>query len=112
MHVAGLIEQLEDEPTLHHLAWHAATTLAPHIGLEAGGEMWGESEEGFIQGNPASGAWSCLAIHKFIRKLDAAIAVGGGMTKAGCDDVFPVGPAHLVFPTLMEFEREVKEKCG
>ena len=74
--------------------------------------MWGESEEGFIQGNPASGAWFCLAIHKFIRKLDAAIAVGGGMTKAGCDDVFPVGPADLVFPALIEFEREVKEKCG
>ena len=44
---AALIDQLEDEPTLHHLAWHAGTTLAPHIGLEAGGEKWGESGDGF-----------------------------------------------------------------
>ena len=37
-----LIKQLEDEPTLHHLAWNAASTLAPkigHIGLEAGGSQ-------------------------------------------------------------------------
>ena len=34
------------------------------------------------------------------------------MAKAGCDDVFPVGPANLVFPALVEFEREVRELCG
>ena len=35
---AALVEQLEEEPTLKHLAWFAATTLAPHIGLETGGK--------------------------------------------------------------------------
>ena len=39
---AAIIEELEAEPTLRHLAWHAATVLAPNHGLEIGGEKWGE----------------------------------------------------------------------
>ena len=34
---AAVIEALEDEPTLKHLAWFAATVLAPYSGLETGG---------------------------------------------------------------------------
>ena len=33
---ASIIEELEAEPTLRHLAWHAATVLAPNHGLEVG----------------------------------------------------------------------------
>ena len=109
---SALVAQLEEEPTLQHLAWHAATTLAPHIGLEAGGEKWGEAGEGFAQGDPESAVWFCIAIHKFVRKLDAAIAQGGGVARCGMDDVFPVGLPHLVFPAVLEFERELKEFCG
>ena len=109
---AALVEQLEEEPTLKHLAWFAATTLAPHIGLETGGKKWGESGEGFTQGDAASGAWFCVAWHKFVRKLDAALAEAGGMARGGMDDLFPVGPADILFPLLVEFEREVWEHCG
>ena len=80
---AALITQLEEEPTLHHLTGHAANTLAPHIGLDAGGRKWGESGEGFTQGNPESGAWFCLAFHKCIRKLDAALAGVGAWPRLG-----------------------------
>ena len=34
---ASIIEALEEEPSLNHLAWHAATILAPSTGLETGG---------------------------------------------------------------------------
>ena len=109
---SALVKQLEEEPTLQHLAWHAATTLAPHTGLEAGGKKWGESGEGFTQGDPESAVWFCIALHKFVRKLDAALARGGGLARFGMDDGFPVGPPQLVFPALEEFEREVREHCG
>ena len=47
-----------------------------------------------------------------MRKLDAALTVGGGMARGGMDDLFPVGPADLVFAALLEFERDVRENCG
>ena len=31
---AAILEELEEEPTLRHLVWHAATVLAPGHGLE------------------------------------------------------------------------------
>ena len=46
---ASIIERLEDEPSLQHLAWHAATLLAPASGLESGGQLWGEAQEGTTQ---------------------------------------------------------------
>ena len=42
----AVIEVLEDEPTLKHLAWFAAVVLAPYSGLETGGRRWGETGEG------------------------------------------------------------------
>ena len=47
---AAIVEELEEEPTLRHLAWHAATVLAPGHGLEIGGVKWGDQEEGERQG--------------------------------------------------------------
>ena len=53
---AAVIEALESEPSLRHIAWHAATCLASHTGLECGGRLWGETGEGCTQGDPeASG---------------------------------------------------------
>ena len=53
-----------------------------------------------------------MAWHKFVRKLDAVLAEAGGMARGGMDDLFPVGPADILFPLLVEFEREVWEHCG
>ena len=34
------------------------------------------------------------------------------MARGGMDDLFPVGPAEILFPALLEFERAVRENCG
>ena len=47
---AANIVELEAEPTLRHLAWHAATVLAPNKDLEIGGVEWGDQEGGKRQG--------------------------------------------------------------
>ena len=45
----AIIDALESEPSLKHLALFAAITLAPYSGLETGGRQWGESVEGTTQ---------------------------------------------------------------
>ena len=45
------------------------------------GEKWGEFEEGEIQGDPMTGFLFRMAIHPYVRELDGALAVGGGMAR-------------------------------
>ena len=111
-HRAALLKELEKEPTLQHLAWHAATSLAPHSGLEGGGRKWGESGEGFTQGDPESAVWFCIPMQPYVKKMDAVLATGGGIARFGMDDGYGVGPPELVFRALEEFERDVQENCG
>ena len=33
------------------------------------------------------------------------------MVRAGADDITAIGPAHIVFPAVEEFGREVRERC-
>ena len=57
---AKCIEELEQIPELQHLAWHAATTLAPYTALHSGGERWGEAQEGQCQGDPEATPYYCI----------------------------------------------------
>ena len=57
-----VIEAVEEEPSLRHMACHAATLLAPGSGLESRGTLWGESWEGTTQGDPESGPYFSVAI--------------------------------------------------
>ena len=52
----AMIETLEKEPTLQHIAWHAATVVALY-----GGQLWGEAKEGTAPGDPDSGLLVCVA---------------------------------------------------
>ena len=52
------------EPSLKHLAWHAACVAAPASVLETGGEAWGEQEEGKEQGDPGTPGDFNTAIQK------------------------------------------------
>ena len=54
---ARVVEALEEEESLCHLASHAATLLDPSSGLESGGSVWGEAHEGTTQGDPESGPY-------------------------------------------------------
>ena len=46
---SAVISSLEAEQTLQHVAWFAAVVLAPSIGLETGGKLWGTQGEGETQ---------------------------------------------------------------
>ena len=70
---ASVIEALESEPSLRHLAWHAATCLASHTGLESRGELWGSAGEGLSQGDPEASGWFCVAWHGEVRVLDVTL---------------------------------------
>ena len=108
---ASVIEALEKEPTLRHLAWHAATCLASHTGLESGGTLWGWAGEGQSQGDPEAGSWFSVAWHLEVRELNATLAAHGGLARFGNDDGYLVGPASIIFPALEQFAAKVKEKC-
>ena len=59
-----MVEALEEEESLSHLAQFAGMLLAPVSGLESGGQVWGRAEEGTTQGDPLSGPFFCVSIHK------------------------------------------------
>ena len=109
---AAIVQGLEEEPSLQHLTWFAATTLAPAHGLESRGKLWGWAAEGETQGDPKAGAFFCAGWHKFLRQLDATVAAGGGFARAGWDDVYVAGPPDVVFPALDIFWRQLEEFCG
>ena len=109
---ARIIEALENEPSLMHLAAHAATILAPSSGLESRGVLWGESNEGTTQGDPESGPYFCIAMQEYVRKADKYLAAQGGCARFGWDDGYLIGPTDTVYETLESFSQEVHNNCG
>ena len=97
---ARMVEGLEEDDSLKHLACHAATLYAPASGLESRGTLWGESEEGGTQGDPESGPYFCVSMHKYVKKADQKLAVNNGMARFGWDDGYLVGEAADVFQAL------------
>ena len=89
---ASIIEVLESEPSLAHLVGFAGVVLAPRVALEAGGIVWGMSEEGVAQGDPKSGAFFCVGLHPSLLQLSEACQAGGGFAKGGYDDCMPLVP--------------------
>ena len=108
---ASILEALEEEPSLCHLAWHAASVLAPSSGLETGGEKWGDSSEGTAQGDPLSAPYFNVAWHKYVRQLSNTLGEHGGMAKFGMDDGYAMGPSEVLFPAIERFAKDVQEKC-
>ena len=108
---ASIIEALEQEPSLNHLAWHAAVSLAPSNGLESGGSKWGSSSEGTAQGDPLSAPYFNVAWHKHVRELNQTLNERGGMAKFGMDVGYAVGPSETLFPALEKFARNVERQC-
>ena len=109
---ARVVEALEEEDSLRHLASHAATLLAPASALESKGFIWGESHEGTTQGDPESGPYFCIAIHKYVRNVDRELSVVGGCARFGWDDGYLLGPPDNVFTSLEKFSSEVQVHCG
>ena len=109
---ARVVESLEEVESLQHLAQLAGMLLAPVSGLESGGEFWGEAQEGTTQGDPLSGPFFCVSIHKEVRKADHSLQRCGGMVRCGWDDGYFLGPKEEVFQTLSLFSSEVHSSTG
>ena len=106
------IDAFANEPTLRHLAHFCTVTLAPCNGLESGGRLWGEAQEGDTQGDSAAASMRfCVALHASLLILQEACSPSGGMVKAGADDINVIGPPHIIFPAVEAFGREVRERC-
>ena len=108
----AVVDSFLEEPTLTHLAWHTACTLAPASILEHQGKPWGQQEEGEEQGDPKAGGDFNVAIQRDVVQLDTQLSVQGGMAKFGQDDGYAVGPPDLVFASVDEFARNVEQRCG
>ena len=108
---ASIIEALEEEMSLSHLAWHAAATLAPSSGLESGASRWGGSSEGTAQGDPLSAPYFNVAWQRYVRILNHTLAQHGGSAKFGMDDGYAVGPPEIVFLALEKFAVDVQQQC-
>ena len=109
---ARAVKVYSQEPTLSHLASHAATTLASSTALEDRGRLWGEGEEGFSQGDPRAGADYCAGTQEYLVKLDLMVRRAGGQALALYDDGYVYGPPDVVFPAMVEYEEEVWQNCG
>ena len=109
---AETVRVVESEPSLQHMAAHTATTLAPHSGLECGGQKWGETGEGGTQGDPRATQDFCITLQPSLVLLDAACGEGGGLARGGADDVFAMGPRETVLQAVQDFAVEVQGRCG
>ncbi len=108
---ACIIEVLEKESSLNHLAAHAATILAPSNGLESGGVLWGQSSEGATQGDPESGPYFCIAMQEYVVKADIFLNEHGGCARFGWDDGYLIGPPETAYAALEKFSKDVEENC-
>ena len=68
--------------------------------------------EGETQGDPEAAAFFCIGIQPYVKELCSTVQDAGGTAKFGCDDGMVVGPDEVVFPAVLEFEKQVKEKCN
>ena len=108
----AILEVLQAEESLSHLTTFAATILSPDIALETGGERRGEAEDGVVQGDIPSGAFFCVAQQPALVQLDQVCQQGGGLARAGYDDVYAVGRPEVVLPAVLEFQQDLTTRCG
>ena len=108
----SVIEGPEDEPSLKHLAWHAATSLASFQSLEVVGERWGEGQEGVTQGGPLAGGRFSVAWHREVQAFHARLSAVGGQAKFGNNEGYACGPREEVFDAVEDFWAAIKERCN
>ena len=84
------------------LVSHAATLLAPGSGLESRGLLWGEAWGGATQGDPESGPYFSRSIQKYVLKVNAMLAAGGGCARFVWDDKYLLSPAEVVLEMFIK----------
>ena len=109
---AAVVEELEAIPSLRHLAFHTAITNACHTTLVSGGRAWGVAGDGMVQGDPEAGGRFTVGIHRDLLQLDSDLSEVGGGARGGQDDIFAIGPAHVVFEAVDRFAIRLWRRCG
>ena len=109
---AAILEVLEQEPDLRHLAWSFASSMAAPTLLEQGGEAWGEAGDGLAQGKPTSNGNYCAGWHPEVRALDEEVGRAGGAARFFSDDGYLFGPATEVCAAYLKFEEDIFQRCG
>ena len=75
------------------------------------GVRWGVTGQGVAQGDPKSGDFFCIGLQPSLVMLDSDCREGGGMARAGADDVCAIGPIDVVLPAVQRFSQEVWRRC-
>ena len=71
------------------------------------GRVWGAMVDGSSQGDPMSEAFAAIGLQPALEELDTAYRAGGGMARAGADDVEAQGRLEVVFPAVLQFEERL-----
>ena len=98
-------------PSLSHLQTFAAAILSPVSDLESRGEVWGVMGDGNAQGDPISGDFAAIGLQPALEQLDRDCQAGGGMARAGADDVAAQGQYNVVLGAVRKFETTLTT-CG
>ena len=62
--------------------------------------------------NIGHGDLSAIGFHPSLKQLDRDCSEGGGMARAGHDDVYAMGPEDVVLPAVQRFADEILQRCG
>ena len=65
-----MLEVIVETPSLEGLGTFTAAVLVPEVSLEAGGQVWGTSGTGAVQGDPVSGTFQACGIQPSRVTLD------------------------------------------
>ena len=110
---AAVLETLEGEPDLRHMAWYFASSMAAPTTLESSGKVWGEAGDGLVQGKPSSMAFFCVGLQPELKKVDSDLMeAGGGLARAGADDCYIMGPPQIAFPALQRFKVKIRARLS
>merc|ERR1719483_94158 len=106
---AAVVETLEEQPELRHMAWYFATSMAATTTLETGGQSWGEAGDGLVQGKPTSMAYFCVGLQPELSQVDRELREeGGGLARVAADDCYIMGPPDVAFLTLDRFKERIR----
>ena len=100
---------MESEPTLSHLSSFTAAILTPEVALETAGVRLGRAGQE-AQGDPPSGDCFSVGLQPSLVRLDSDCREGGGMARAGHDDIMAIGPKDVVLAAVQSFANEVWDR--
>ena len=109
---ASILEVVEGEPELRHMAQHLATILSSPSSIETGGKVVGEAGDGLCQGEAESAGSFAAGLQPDVRRADEELKEDGGCAIFGHDDGYLLGPPAPTFGAFARFERRIGARCS